>query len=99
MEDLNRRCGLAPRPTLPSNRMFARAILRRESAAAGLFAERWLTVGECADALCLSLPTVRKLVKMGKLLGSRFGNERGWLRIRASSVANFLEKGRNETEL
>jgi hypothetical protein len=69
------------------------SLLKRESAFADIFTERWLSAREATSALGINICTLRKYAQDGRLPCVRLGGPRGWMRFRASVVRDFLEKG------
>jgi excisionase family DNA binding protein len=69
------------------------ALLKRQTEFTDLYAERYLTAREAAGALQISIPTLRRFAHQGMLPHVRLGGARGWMRFKASTIRNFLEKG------
>ena len=50
----------------------------------------WLTIKEAAGYLKLSVPAIRKYIRLGKLLHYRYGRI---VRLKRQDLDNFLEPG------
>lgn len=74
--------------------LLGQSLLRRQNEFVDIFAERWLSAREAAAALQVNICTLRRYAKSGVLPAVRFG-PRGWMRIKASAIKKFLEKGAN----
>ena len=55
-----------------------------------LFSNEWLTIKEAADYLKLSVPAIRKYIRLGKLPNYRQGRI---VRIKRRDLDNFLQPG------
>jgi len=74
------------------NNLLGRALLQRQDSMVNLFREQWLSARESAAALKVDICTLRRYIHSGQLPASRL-TPRGWLRIKASELQKFIEKG------
>lgn len=56
----------------------------------------WLTIGDVADRLAVSVRTVRSWLQRGILTGYKFGGERGEWRIQPADLERFITEARNQ---
>ena len=74
------------------NSLLGRAMLQRQDSLLSLFNEQWLSGREAAAALKVDITTLRRYISRGQLPATRL-TPKGWLRIRASELQKFIEKG------